>query len=253
MAPRLYVSRLLPALPRFSLIPPQGREMNSKYAVLTIVLAVFVDRNNSVRDCCAAAPHKLNGVFVESGSVQPDYQITSDGSHVVYRADPIVVEDFDLYCVALTGGTPSKLSGAMVNGGDISSWQLSPNGNRVVYWADPDTYGLTEVYVVPTAVGAPLKLSGPLVDIGSIGGALVGPNGNSVVYIASQVTGPISGPYFELFSVPSVGGESIKLNDPLTLGGDVHSLLVRPDGSRVLYLADQEVLLAQCVAGGPNP
>lgn len=214
--------------------------MNSKCAVLTIVFAVFVDHNNSVRDCCAAAPHKLNGVFVESGSVQPDYQITSNGSHVVYRADPIAVEDFDLYCVALTGGTPAKLSGAMVNGGDISSWQLSPNGNLVVYWADPDTYGLTEVYVVPTAGGAPLKLSGPLVDIGSIGGALVGPNGNSVVYIASQVTGAFSGPYFELFSVPSAGGESIKLNGPLVNGGDVQSLLVRPDGGRVVYLADQD-------------
>ena len=191
--------------------------MNLKCPVWTIVFVVFVGCGHSITECWAAAPRKLNGTFVESASVQPGFQITSDGNHAIYLADPNVDEVFELYSVALAGGTPAKLSGALVNGGDVSSWQLSPNGNRVAYWADQDTNDLTEVYVVPTAGGAPCKLNGPLVDVGSMGGGLVGPNGTSVVYIASQVTGEFSGPYFDLFGVPSAGGEPIKLNGPLIL------------------------------------
>ncbi len=44
----------------------------------------------------------------------------------------------------------------------------------------------------------------------------------------------------ELYSVPVGGGAAVKLNDALSPGGNVQSFRIAPDGSRVVYLADQD-------------
>src|SRR5690606_38961304 len=45
----------------------------------------------------------------------------------------------------------------------------------------------------------------------------------------------------ELFSVPIEGGSVTKLNAPIAAGGlGVRNLAITPDGSRVVYSADQE-------------
>ncbi len=186
--------------------------------------------------------HPLDASDSPLGSVDDDFQISPDGRWVLYRSihgDESTVEE--LFCVTTNGGVPVRLNGDLTAGGDVSDWQLSPDGSHVVYWADQDTDDLQEVYVVPVDGGTAQKLNAPLVDEGSKGGAFAGLSGDRVVYIGSQVTGPFSGPFYELFSVSSAGGESIRLNGPLVNGGDVRRVWVRPDGARVLYLADQDV------------
>ena len=214
--------------------------------------------------CCshvvlAEEPVKLDTSGMSAGSVQPGFQITSDGSRVVFARRTLqgLDEVTELCSVESSGGIPVTLNGTMAVGGDVSSWQLSSNGNRVVYWADQETDGVTDVYAVPTIGGAPQKLSESLVDVGSTGGGFVGPNGDRAVFIASQTTSPFSGPYFELFSASSAGGGSTKLNGPMANGGDVQSLVVRSDGGRVLYLADEDTdevveLFSVSPIGGPS-
>ena len=213
-----------------------------------------------VRSGLAAAPTKLAVSAIGSGSVQPGFQFSADGSRVVFetRASQATGEVTELFSVSSSGGIPVRLNGDLTDGGDVSAWQLSSNGNRVVYWADQETDGVTDVYAVPTLGGTPQKLSESLVDVGSIGGGIVGPNGDRAVFIACQTANPFSGPYFELFSAPTSGGGSVKIS-----GSDDESeetfraSSCGPDGGRVLYLADQDTddiveLFSVSPLGGPS-
>jgi Tol biopolymer transport system component len=173
-------------------------------------------------------------------SVQPDYAISPDGNWVVYRGAGESGPNA-LYCLSTSGGIPTVLNGELATDGSISSWQLSADGKRVVYLADQDTPGLKEVFVVAMPDGEAQKLNGPLVDEGTTRGAFADTAGSRVAFVAGQVTGGFTGTFYELFSVPAAGGESVRLNGPLVTGGDVAEFFVRPEGGRVVYLADQEV------------
>lgn len=68
------------------------------------------------------------------------------------------------------------------------------------------------------------------------------PDGSRAVYRADQDADEV----YELYSVPTLGGPSVKLSGPMTLGGDVDDsppadtgFLLAPGGARVLYRADQ--------------
>ena len=92
----------------------------------------------------------------------------------------------------------------------------------------------------PARAAAPIKLNGPLVAGGDafVGGLQFSPDSSRVLYLADQDTDEV----FEIYSVPSTGGPSTKLNGPLVAGGDVAftGFQFSPDGSRVLYYADQD-------------
>jgi len=71
------------------------------------------------------------------------------------------------------------------------------------------------------------------------GSQRLSPNGSRVLYHADQNADEV----FEIFSVPSGGGTSVRLNGPLVALGDVNAagLQFSPDSARVLYTADQFV------------
>ncbi len=57
-------------------------------------------------------------------------------------------------------GSPTKLNGSMVSGGNVSgSFRSSPDNSRVAYKADQDTDGVLELYSVPIGGGTPTKLN----------------------------------------------------------------------------------------------
>jgi hypothetical protein len=62
-------------------------------------------------------PLKLNDVLATVGDVQPDFQVSSDGSWVVFRADREADQVFDLYSAPIAGGMAVKLNGGLVTGG----------------------------------------------------------------------------------------------------------------------------------------
>jgi len=191
----------------------------------------------------STAPVLLNGPLVLTGGQVISAQFTPDSSTVIYRADQIVDEKFELFTVASDGTTAAvKLSGDLVAGGDVSAdFSISSDSSRVLYHADQDVDQVFELYSVKTdGSEAPIKLNGELVAGGNV--ALTGyqfsPDGTQVLYVADQDTDFVS----ELYIVPSDGGTAVKVNGLLVSGGDVESSNVKfsPDGRRVLYRADQE-------------
>lgn len=125
------------------------------------------------------------------------------GSQVLFSSDLRVAGAIELFRVASAGGeTPQRLSGIPIGGGDVRPVQ-----------------------------GAPCLLG-------------TGAGGARAIYVADhQAAGRV-----ELYSVPIDGSAApIRLNGALVAGGNVQGAIasvpaeVSPDGTRVVYRADQEV------------
>ena len=166
------------------------------------------------------------------------YQVSPDGSTVVYRADRDTDDVLEIYSVPIGGGPSTKLNDTLPRGGDVAAdFQISPDGSTVVYRADQDSDNVDELYSVPIGGGPSTKLNGPLTVGGDVRSAQISPDGSTVVYRADQDTNFT----YELYSVPIGGGPSIKLNGTLPGGGEVAAgFQVSPDGSTVVYRADQD-------------
>jgi Tol biopolymer transport system component len=186
-------------------------------------------------------PLKLSGSLVLGGNVASgSAQFNAAGNRVLYVADQNINSVDELFSVAASGGTPTKLNGTLASGGDVSatSSRFSPDGNRVVYRADQEHDNVFELYSVPSGGGSPVKISGALVTAGDVveNSARVSPDSSHVIYIADQEVNET----FELYSVPILGGTTVKLNGVLPSLDDVTSAEFTPDGSRVIFLANED-------------
>jgi Tol biopolymer transport system component len=168
--------------------------------------------------------------------------ISADSKRVVY---PIFQDMFtakELYSTSIEGGTPVRLNRDMVGTLDHYYIVLSPDSQYVVYRADQDSLTANELYSVPIdgPASAGVKLNGALPPGGDVEFKQfnVSPDSKRVVYIADQTSDEVH----EIYSV-SITGSSLsraKLNDPLPVGGDVDIFRISPEGSRVVYKADQD-------------
>lgn len=198
-------------------------------------------------DTTAAGPIRLNGPLVIGGDVEPaNLQFSPDSSRVLYLADQRIPGLLELFSVPSGGGTAVRLNAPLGHGEVVDSFllQISPDSSRVLYLAGGDgewSERRFELFSVPSTGGTAVKLNGPLVEGGSVsnsGGFHFSPDSSRVLYRADQTRAGM----FEIFSVPSTGGNAIKLNGPMPAQSDVSSASFSPDGSRVLYHADQLTL-----------
>ena len=183
---------------------------------------------------------KLNANLVAGGDVtffSPDFQISPDSQRVIYEADQDTNDVNELYSVSIDGGTPVKLNGNLVTGGEVSSFKISPNSQRVIYHADQDTNGRFEYYSVPIAGGVVVKLNPDFTanNIVSLN-FQISPDSQRLVYSAGSQFGT-----FDLFSVPIAGGTVTKLNGNLIAGGGVGAFRFSPNSQWVVYEADQDI------------
>lgn len=197
---------------------------------------------------------KLNPDLLSNRDVGA-FKINSDGSRVVYLADQDAFSRDELFSVPITGGTVEKLN-ADVGRAVFGQFEITPDGSKVVYLSDQDVRLSFELFIVPITGGAPTKLNPDFTDrdqdvrSGSIN---ISPDGSRVVYVA-DVTENV----FELFSVPTTGGNVTKLNPDFTgTQKDVNFTTVKisPTGNRVIYVADQNTdnvdeLFSVPIAGG---
>jgi len=210
----------------------------------------------SVPADASLAPVRLNGPFsVVTGGVQtialfgePLYAVTPDGARVVFVAVMDVGVQADIYSAPIDGSTPAiKLNPTfgLVGGKSVSTvshFRISADGSRVVYEAVQDTDGVVELYSVPVDGSSPsVKLNGALVTDGDVvtDAFAIAADSTRVVYLADQDSDRVN----ELYSAPLDGSSTaLKINAPLTSGGEVlRDFALAPDGTRVLYRADQDV------------
>jgi len=163
-----------------------------------------------------------------------------DGGFVVFLADGQIPGRNELYAAPVIGGLPIKISGDLVNGGNVlDSFVVDATSSVVVYVADQEQDEVFELYAASLGGGPAVKLNPPLVAGGNVDPfVVVSPDGSTVVYRADQEADE----RFELFGVPVGGGTATRLNGVLTAGGNVDAyFVVSPDSTRVVYVADQEI------------
>ena len=182
---------------------------------------------------------KLNPNLSGSRDVN-NFAITSDSSTVIFHADVDTTGVDELYSVPIGGGTATKLNGPVTPNGRIFDFTLSPDGKTVVYIGDQDTDDITELYSVPVGGGTVTKLSPNTLTTTRevLFTRMISADSSTVVYLGDQNTNGVN----ELFSVPIGGGTVTRLNKPLPSGGGVglFGIELTPDGSRVIYSADQD-------------
>src|SRR5262245_3712382 len=203
-----------------------------------------------------APPVKLSGTMVPdgdvdgTGSLDGPFQISPDGTRVVYRADQLANDRYELFSAPVDGSTPTVRLTRIDTHGRTSGYRISPDGRRVVFLAKLGTYSPDELFVVSIRGGSAQRLSRGLVTGGNVQPAFrVGDD--FVVFRADARTDE----KFELFSAPLVGyppplressgaGSVVGpkaptlLNRPLGPQSDVDTGIVL-FGDRVFYIADQ--------------
>ncbi|MCI0636241.1 MAG: hypothetical protein L0206_20355, partial [Actinobacteria bacterium] len=189
----------------------------------------------------SASAVKLSGPMVAGGDVQQfGVQIGSTSSRVVYRADQLADERFEVFSRPIDGsGTAVRLNGTLAAGGDVQAAFIDADGSHVIYRADQSVDELFELFSRPTdGSGSPVRLNDALPPNGDVfQDPALGAPGDRVVYRADQSADGV----IELYSVPSDGSASpVKLSGTMVLGGDVSTVVITADGTRALYRADQE-------------
>src|SRR6185503_10713066 len=145
------------------------------------------------------------------------------------------------------GGTPVKLNGPLVAGGDVLAvYEIDPLSTCVAYLAEQLTDGMVEVFSAPIDGSGPsIRLNPPLIAQGDAWSLGIAPGGQRLAYLAdAEFDGTV-----ELYSVGLDGSGPVKLNAALPLRGDVGNagfggplgVLFSTDGTRAVYWADQEV------------
>ena len=184
---------------------------------------------------------KLPG-SIHYGGFTTDFQLAPDGSRVVFRMKPSLdvhemYSIYELYSVSPLGGEAVKLNVELTTSGVSETplspsgvgrvFRISPDGGRVVYQCRRVPGGPLELYSVPLLGGESVRLNPTLVEGGNVTNQslhlvfTISSDSSRVVYVADQETDE----EYELYSVPWLGGDAVKLNPPLGVGEDRRILL----------------------------
>ena len=166
-------------------------------------------------------PIRLNDNLAVSGAANSsdvvEFEIADNQDRVVFLADSIVNDRFELFSVPILGGTQIRLSGDLVDGGNVRFGQFATAGadRDVVYVADQNADGQFELFSVPVNGGEVVQLSPPNSNISSDSFIADLPDnifsistfGENVVFLTDY-----TGTSGTLYSVPTVGGTPVRLD-----------------------------------------
>ncbi len=180
------------------------------------------------------------------------YEISPDGTRVVYEAD-------GLWSVPIDGGPRVRLDSALLAGDSFMPcsdpglcWIISPNSQHVVFPAQVGASSHERLYGVSIEGGAVVILSQtpvgglPESDVGSFDFDSVG---TTVFFTADRITEDQS----ELWKVAVTGGVPSRINHPLAAQDDVFEFEITPDDTIAVYKAGtngRDDLYAKAVSGG---
>lgn len=192
----------------------------------------------------SAPPVRISGVPVAGGGVH-DFWLSPDGTRAIYLADEIMYLRKELFMVPLDGSVlPERLSPNLVSNGDVVFVTIARDSSRVAFVVDAQVDQVFELYSAPLDGRRPaVKLNPTLAFNGDVEYESMPPriqaDSRGIVYVADQAVNS----RLDLYRVALDGSSgSVKLNGPLTGGGDlsVPGFRVSPSGAAVAYAADQE-------------
>jgi hypothetical protein len=165
-------------------------------------------------------PLEVSGPRVAGGSVQPGWALSPSDGRVVFVADALIDEHFQLFSTSVSGARVLLSDRAR---GSVARFLTTPGAERALYLADGTTPGRVEAY--SAAIDGPNhapRLNPPAAEIGHM--ALL-PDGSRALLRTAD-----SG---EIFSVPMDGSAEAVLLSP---DGTAYSLDVAPDGEHAVFL-----------------
>ena len=200
----------------------------------------------------ASAGVKLNGALQDGGDLWWEYDISPDGSRVLYRADQETDGVYEIYSVPVAGPASQgvKLNGTLPGDSDVLSFRISPDSSTVIYIADQETDGVKELYSVPIQGGTAIKLNHDMEHdylglTDEVHLFAISPDSSTVVYEGTWVNFTdipfdISFEVNELFTVPISGtvGVEEKLWSPC------HFNMDRPVGYPERYPSPGDLALS---------
>ncbi len=102
-------------------------------------------------------------IWGQNGTVDyGPFDISADGTRVVFSADLAEAGRYDLYVVSVEGGEPTHVV-AVGADADVEKVRFSPDGSRIAFAADLDVDGQLDAYVVDAGAveGTPVRVSPP--------------------------------------------------------------------------------------------
>lgn len=170
-----------------------------------------------------------------------DHAILPDGRVLLIGSPADGSGVAELWMSSPGGGELTKLSGALVLGGEVlPEVAISADGTKVLYRADQDVDDQFDLYAVSVAnPGATVKVNGALVSGGRVSRVFsLSSDGTRATYIADEDEPGID----ELYTVDlsaATPGPSVKLNPSLSkTNADVFDFTATADHARVLYRCD---------------
>ena len=159
---------------------------------------------------------------------------SSDGRFAVYATQ--VPSGISLISRDAETGEQVTLSDNVVSH-ELGGYQFSKNNLLVFLEHEDDTYfPNAHLYAISPDGSGRIRLSESIVEGGGVAEFAISADGESVVYRADQDEDDV----FELYRVPSAGGEVRKLTDRLVIGGDVLDIQIGADDTGVVFRVLQE-------------
>lgn len=187
----------------------------------------------------------VNDYPITTGDID-EFEITPNGTHIVYTSDQRVNSLTELFMVPIDGGDATRLSGDMQPRAFVQEFAISPKGDRVVFRADALVDNIETIFSVPISNPAPeVTPIEPVLDsFNKIIGFVISGDGKNVIYEKRfDIDGTI-----QLFLAPVAGGKApIRigplLGDPnrndegelFAFNNGVDMVYLPPDGRRIFY------------------
>ncbi len=180
------------------------------------------------------------------------FTFAPDATSLVYRADPDVSLQYELFFCSLAGGTP--MPGVKVSGGaigtneDVLGWVYSPDSRYLAYVSDEQTTDKNELYLVSVdegVLGTPTIIShtpgiaaADVISFSTTDRNVVWASSDHIVFRSDGVTDAVN----EAFVVDVSGGapfpQPVALAPTPVTNGDVGTVWPLPDGDRVGLIGD---------------
>ena len=159
--------------------------------------------------------------MVTGGGVDEDFKISEDGSRVVYRCDCEDNGEFNLYSVAIAGGTSIRLNTVL---GGVGSFRTTVAGGSEAVTYEQTQLGIASWFSVLVTGGTPVPVPPPVPE------PLRSPDGKWIVYGAG--VGLWSSHTSGNHQLVSCAGQTVTST---FIGKPTYS--VSPDSRTVLYVA----------------